>query len=446
MLDAPPPEAFERLTRLATSMLRAPRSLVSLVAADRQFLVSEIGVGAREAPISWSYCRHVVEADAELVTSDAGRHPLLADSPLVAGGNVAYAGVPLRTSAGHVLGTLCVVDTEPREWTPEELAVLRDLAAIAMTELELRETNRALTAQIEVLHAAAEGSPDDALEQLLRSVTRKIPTACGAILLVGPDGGLEVGVAPDMPGAYRRAVERAGSGLPADPSVIAVARAHDELLAAACGVGIDRGWAAPLHAADGSLLGLLAVYRLDGADLTPLDIDAVRASLPLAAVVAERRRASARLHDPGSGLPSADLLDDRLARAVARQRRQPVTCGVLVVALAPGAADAEVAMVGGEIARAVRPGDTVARTAPDELTIVCEDVADTEALQGLAARLVGDLALLGAGGALSRGPDESPGDLLRRAREAALEATGCAVRRVVVHGAPGIPAAVLRDA
>ncbi len=139
LVDCPPDAPFERLTQLAARVLGTPLTLVSLVAADRQVEACAIGRERRSMPLSHSFCKHVVEADAALVVTDAREHPLVADNPATAQGVVAYVGVPVRSPDGHVLGSLCAVEPQPRKWTLRELETLDDVAAALTTELSLRE-------------------------------------------------------------------------------------------------------------------------------------------------------------------------------------------------------------------------------------------------------------------------------------------------------------------
>jgi GAF domain-containing protein len=148
LLDSPPEAAFDRLTNLATKIIRAPVALVSLVDSDRQFFKSATGLAEpwrsrRGTPLTHSVCKHVVATARELVVNDARAHPLLCGNMAIQDlGIVAYAGAPLVTTDGHALGSLCVVDTKPREWTDGDLDILRDLAAIAMREIEVRQLLR----------------------------------------------------------------------------------------------------------------------------------------------------------------------------------------------------------------------------------------------------------------------------------------------------------------
>lgn len=148
LLDSPPDAAFDRLTRLALKIIRTPVALVSLVDSDRQFFTSAVGLpepwkSRRATPLTHSFCKHVVATACELVVSDARAHPLLCGNMAVQDlGIVAYAGAPLVTADGYALGSLCVVDTKPREWTEADLETLRELTAIAVREIELRELLR----------------------------------------------------------------------------------------------------------------------------------------------------------------------------------------------------------------------------------------------------------------------------------------------------------------
>jgi signal transduction histidine kinase len=144
LLDSPTAEAFDRLTRLAAKLLRAPVSTVTLVETDRQFYLSCAGMpeplaSARETPMEMSFCKHTVELGQPLIIPDTRGHPIVGDNPAITGFGVrAYAGIPLLTPSGHAIGTLCVMDFVPREWTEDQVSSLTDLAAAVSTEIELR--------------------------------------------------------------------------------------------------------------------------------------------------------------------------------------------------------------------------------------------------------------------------------------------------------------------
>lgn len=147
-LYRPPSLTFDRLTRLAAELLEAPVALMTLVEADRQFFVSSYGLpeplcSARQTPLEYSLCQHVVAGEGPLIVCDAASEPRLAGNLAVAElGVAAYAGMPLVAGDHHVVGALCVADFVPRDWTDDRLAILADLAAIAMDEIRLSGLDR----------------------------------------------------------------------------------------------------------------------------------------------------------------------------------------------------------------------------------------------------------------------------------------------------------------
>ncbi len=139
-----PEEPFDRLTRLAAVICSAPTALITFVGQDREHFKSSRGLperlgSIREISLTHSICQYAVAARQPLVVPDTKRHPVFRTSLAVTElGVAAYAGAPLITSEGHCLGTITVIDWKPREWTDGQVAMLQDLAATAVTELELR--------------------------------------------------------------------------------------------------------------------------------------------------------------------------------------------------------------------------------------------------------------------------------------------------------------------
>lgn len=146
LLDTLPTEAFDRLTRLVTRILHVPIALVTLVDRDRQFFKSCVGLpepwsAARETPLTHSFCQYTVTTRQPLIIADARNSDLLRDNLAIRDLNVvAYAGIPLMSASGEVLGTFCAIDTKPREWSSEDIRTLSDLAAAASSEIELTRT------------------------------------------------------------------------------------------------------------------------------------------------------------------------------------------------------------------------------------------------------------------------------------------------------------------
>lgn len=146
LLDTEPEAWFDGLTKLASALLSVPIVLVSLVDRDRQWFKSRHGLAASETSRDVSFCAHVVAEGAPLVVPASARDPRFSDNPLVDHEPFVrfYAGVPLRTSDGHVLGTLCAIDHQPRDFSAEQLGLLELLAGQVMERFELRRARRVL--------------------------------------------------------------------------------------------------------------------------------------------------------------------------------------------------------------------------------------------------------------------------------------------------------------
>jgi signal transduction histidine kinase len=325
LLDSPPEEAFDRLTRLASQVLGVPVALVSLVEEDRQFWKSCIGlpepwISDRETPLSHSFCQHAVASGEALIINDAREHPLVSENLAIRDLDViAYAGFPLRTSAGEVLGTFCAIDSQPRVWTEGEIAFVREMAASAMTEIELRGAVRGL----EDARAEAEGTAmtlrelqaisdaalanlgtDDLLRELLARVTGAVEVDTAAIVL---DGEIRAGkgLGPEdeevLLAFGRTLVSEPGAGLA--PTRIE----HD-------GPGRIRTLLGVPLAVGGRPIGLLVVGSTDSRQFTADETTL----LELAAERAGHGIYNARLYERAQS--TAEELEGRLVTSL--QRRQ----------------------------------------------------------------------------------------------------------------------------
>lgn len=140
ILDSPPDGAFDRITRLAARIFDVPIATITIVDKDRIWFKSKHGITAEEITREPGLCASAVLDYEPWVVNDALTDPRTLENELVRGdlGLRFYAGVPLRTGDGYNLGTLNVIDTEPRELTADELETLEELASIVVDELELR--------------------------------------------------------------------------------------------------------------------------------------------------------------------------------------------------------------------------------------------------------------------------------------------------------------------
>lgn len=183
LLDSPVEDTFDRFTRLASRFLGCPVSLVSLVDKNRQFFKSQTGLPTevakkRETPLSHSFCQHVVRGGGPLQISDAREDERVRENLAIPElGVIAYLGVPIIADDGLILGSFCVIDCQPREWSEEDLAVLRDLGQALAAEIRLRERTNLLLLNLREREAAEQGR-----EQMLHMLVHDMRTPAGIIL------------------------------------------------------------------------------------------------------------------------------------------------------------------------------------------------------------------------------------------------------------------------
>lgn len=144
MIDSPEEPFFDRLAQIASEVIGTPVSLMSMVTETYQFFKSSVGLpepwqSQRQTPLTHSFCQHVVEQDRTLVIEDARQHPLVKDNLAIPDLNViGYLGVPVKTEDGHRLGSFCVIDGEPRQWTDNDIAIMEAFADVVNAEIDTR--------------------------------------------------------------------------------------------------------------------------------------------------------------------------------------------------------------------------------------------------------------------------------------------------------------------
>lgn len=332
LTDGHADEVFDKYARIAAVLLEAPVSFVSLVGLERQVMPGAAWLdqepGERVLPIDASICSFSVATGDETVIEDVQADPLVRQNDLLEELGVrSYAGWPLTTDSGHVLGNLCVIDRVPRTWSEDELASLRDLASLVLEELRHRVTRGRLAALRDQAQALWNEVPDarDAVRLLVEEADRaeqatlqraaatasarmdRVARAAGhlrpELAAVGDD--LDVPERVDLARAVRRAaqgtgaatgneistrIEPAAEGVMVRCDPLALERALSQLLVsmlhhAATGQvtvdvagGGDDSWVMEVRSGHGRMpLSHLsrAVARLDGA-IHPADDDARR--------------------------------------------------------------------------------------------------------------------------------------------------------------------------
>ncbi len=179
LLDVPGEERFDRLSRIAAQVFGTSHAFVSLIDRDRQFFLSRVGLDLCETPREISFCAHAIPNKGMLVIPDAKRDERFVDNPLVAGEPFLrfYAGQPLRAKGGEKVGTFCIADGRPREFSPDQQELLRELAALVEKELQMESTialqDRLIKSQRELLRVQERTARE--LREAARYVEASLP-------------------------------------------------------------------------------------------------------------------------------------------------------------------------------------------------------------------------------------------------------------------------------
>ncbi len=178
VLDSAPVEELDRITRLVMRYFNVPMALVSLIDQERQWFKSKQGLAATETPREISFCGHAILALDTFIVPDALQDPRFADNPLVLGAPFIrfYAGQPIRSRSGYALGTLCVIDVQPREFSAEDIAVLNDFARMVENYFHSLES------------ASRVMSVERYLEQSEAVFERVFAQAAVGIAIISPEG------------------------------------------------------------------------------------------------------------------------------------------------------------------------------------------------------------------------------------------------------------------
>lgn len=394
VLDTPPEQAFDDLTRLAAQVLGTPIALVSLIDRERQWFKSRVGVEVCSTPRDQAFCDHAIHSDEVMVVEDACLDPRFAANPLVTGelGIRFYAGAPLIADDGSALGTLCVIDRQPRRLDAAQRDTLALLARQVMAQLTLHRQSRHLESLLIELQGRT---------QLLSQLSNRVP---GVIYQYQrfPDGSSCFPYASermwDMFEVHPEDTLRDAAGV--------IARVHPQDLE-----GV-------LSTIETSYNGLLP-WRHEFRVVLPQQGtkwrfgDAVPERLADGSVlwhgfitdITERRLHQERTHrlayyDPLTGLPNRRLLIDRLERELAHLRRCGRLGALLFIDLDnfKQINDARGHAVGDDLLRQVaqrltnvlRQDDTVARLGGDEFVVQVGNLDPDVEVAARQARLVAE--------------------------------------------------------
>jgi GAF domain-containing protein len=330
-------EAFDRVARTATRLLGVPVALVTRVGSERQVFLGASGLDGdvgetRETPLSHSFCQHVVAGARPLVVADAREDDLLRDNLAIRDlGVIAYAGFPIYDGADPV-GAFCAIDTQPHAWTDGELELVRDLTALAQSQLDLQAGTRAAQheragaeAATEVLRRltavmdAARGAEglDTLLEGVVAAAAEALEAPAAMVVLSDEDGGLRVRASVGVSEALREqalppggvAASVLASGRVESISDLGAAAIDDGLLDAE---GMRAAIGAPLRVG-GRAPGVILIADREPRDWSEFELQLVRLAADRLGVSFERARATDEERDVAERLQRA-LEPTRLPR------------------------------------------------------------------------------------------------------------------------------------
>ncbi|RUR37943.1 sensor domain-containing diguanylate cyclase [Vreelandella populi] len=392
LLDTPSEPVFDRITRLAAKLLNVPGVTVTLIDAKRQWFKSRVGLDIQETPRDVAFCAYPVAESAPLVVEDACLDSRFAQNPFVTkpGGIRFYAGLPLKTTRGLVLGTLCTIDTKPRKLSKDDFSALQDLADIVTEEIQLRERlireqkeKEASQKALAKLHRSLEQQ----IEQRTHEFKLVIETAYDAYVSVDAnDCVLDWNLAATTMFGWSR--EQA-LGKPISQLML-----PDGLPCEAENVPVT------YHACrrDGSLLPVEIRFKsltFHGRQWRSLFIHDISERHQL-----ERLRDQQAREDVLTKLANRRALDERLPDAMARARRLQKPLAVLFMDLDgfKKVNDSHGHAVGDELLREIakrliasaRETDFVSRWAGDEFVLILEGV-EPESVKPLAQKLIGKI-------------------------------------------------------
>ena len=331
VLDTPAEERYDRLTRIAKKLFDVPIVVVSLVDSKRQWFKSKIGIDAEELPRRISFCGHAILQKHAFIVNDTRKDSRFSDNPLVTSKPFIrfYAGQPLQTTNGMMIGTLCILDNKPREFEAEDVNLLKDLAVQVEMELNNPDLQRITTSLmksenklLETIHLLEKKEQRErANKRCLEMISRAEPILAtldaiiigleqqnrgflGCILTIDIESNcLNVGAAPNMPKQYIDALQ----GMPLQEGMDSCEtsisqgnaiypqkpRTHpywSKFSTLARKADFTSAWSQPIKDSNSKMLGILLICKHELGDPDD-DMQLIEEFADLSAIAIERARA-----------------------------------------------------------------------------------------------------------------------------------------------------------
>jgi diguanylate cyclase (GGDEF)-like protein/PAS domain S-box-containing protein len=386
ILDTEPEQVFDSMVQLATYICQTPIAAISLVDEHRQWFKAIAGLDAKETSRDVAFCAHAILQEGTMVVPDALQDERFFDNPLVASAPHIrfYAGVPLVTSQGQRLGTLCVIDNKPRELDAAQLEAIKVLADNVMAHLDLRLSHKHIRQYVDDLQLAATIFESSSEAMIVTDAQNRIITVNPAFTaMTGYSLGEVVGRNPKLlssgrqhPEFYRdmwHALESAGHW----SGEVWNKRKDDELYAE---------W-----------LSINVIFNPDGSR---------RLHVAIFSDITQKKQADELVwrhanYDHLTQLPNRRLFRDRLEQNVRTAQRAGESLALLFIdldyfkvindTLGHDIGDKLLMEAAARINECVRNMDTVARMGGDEFTVILAQVGEARYAEKIAAAIISKL-------------------------------------------------------
>ncbi len=437
IVDTPVEARFDRLTHLACRVFNCKFAFISFVDEHRQWFKSSANIAITETPIHEAMCTHTIEQSQPLVTPNTLEDKRFRENPHVVGEPHFrfYAGVRLIFE-GHAVGTLCVLDNEPKQLSQSQIEQLQGFGELVESELNKKEY-KDLSEQLEEYQFKLEQTQKitrvrsailekvvnaESLHTVLHDIVYAIEAEykeqiCSVLLL--ENGKLKKGAAPSLPDFYNDAIDGVdiGEGVGScgntaatnEPTIVEDISTHPfwsawkELAASA---GVAACWSQPIQGANGEAIGTFAIYHREKAIPTAEERVLIRQFAHIASIAIERELANRVIwrqanFDSLTGLPNRNLMLDHLQLAMKTADRENEKVAVVFLdldnfkdvndALGHDVGDKLLVECAMRIKRCLRADDTVSRLGGDEFVIILNGICGLSSIENVVQKVLSEI-------------------------------------------------------
>lgn len=437
IVDTPVEARFDRLTHLACRVFNCKFAFISFVDEHRQWFKSSANIAITETPIHEAMCTHTIEQSQPLVIPNTLEDKRFRENPHVVGEPHFrfYAGVRLIFE-GHAVGTLCVLDNEPKQLSQSQIEQLQGFGELVESELNKKEY-KDLSEQLEEYQFKLEQTQKitrvrsailekvvnaESLHTVLHDIVYAIEAEykeqiCSVLLL--ENGKLKKGAAPSLPDFYNDAIDGVdiGEGVGScgntaatnEPTIVEDISTHPfwsawkELAASA---GVAACWSQPIQGANGEAIGTFAIYHREKAIPTAEERVLIRQFAHIASIAIERELANRVIwrqanFDSLTGLPNRNLMLDHLQLAMKTADRENEKVAVVFLdldnfkdvndALGHDVGDKLLVECAMRIKRCLRADDTVSRLGGDEFVIILNGICGLSSIENVVQKVLSEI-------------------------------------------------------